>query len=81
MNLKKIYKDIEGEDCNILELVILDQVWAANRIQEGEKAIAKLAKIKETWDDLIGGTSEPDGFDVVVSRIDYESMIKFMDSI
>jgi len=46
MNLKKIYKDIEGENCNILEMVILDQVWAANRIQEGEKAIAKVDEMQ-----------------------------------
>ena len=46
MDLKKIYYDSCGDKCNILQMVILEPTWAANRLQEGEKAIEELAKIK-----------------------------------
>jgi ribosomal protein S27AE len=46
MNLRKEYYDIDGNACNILQLVKRDPEWAANRIQDGERAIAKLHEMK-----------------------------------
>jgi hypothetical protein len=45
MDLEKVYYDSEGVDRNILRIVQLEPVWAAVRIQEGEKAIAVLKRI------------------------------------
>ena len=42
MDLKKIYKDSNGKECNILQIVKNEPEWAANRLQEGERAIKKL---------------------------------------
>lgn len=36
MDLDKKYKDAEGEECNILDLVKKEPEWAANRIQHYE---------------------------------------------
>ncbi len=47
MNLDKIYYTAEGEKCNILKLVKLEPEWAANQIQEGEKAIKKIEIYKQ----------------------------------
>jgi len=33
MDLKKLYHDLDGNECNILQLVKRDPEWAANRIQ------------------------------------------------
>jgi hypothetical protein len=44
MNLDKIYHDLRGLECNILTLVKREPEWAANRIQEGERAIEELTK-------------------------------------
>ena len=47
MDLTKIYHDVKDKRCNILELVKYDPIWAANRIQMGERAIAELAELKK----------------------------------
>lgn len=39
LDLERIYHDIDGNPCNILDLVRSQPEWAANRIQAGEKAI------------------------------------------
>jgi hypothetical protein len=44
MDLDKIYYDEYGNECNILHLVKRCPEWAANRIQEGEKALRYLAE-------------------------------------
>jgi hypothetical protein len=41
MNTAKVYKDTNGEECNIHQMIKREPYWAANRIQEGEKAIEK----------------------------------------
>ena len=46
MNLEKTYYDSDGYPGNILQIVKREPEWAANRIQEGEKAIEELAKLK-----------------------------------
>ncbi len=43
MNTAKIYHDSDGNECSILQMVRREPDWAANRIQEGEKAIEQLA--------------------------------------
>jgi len=52
MNTSKIYKDSEGNECSILQAVRLEPLWAANRIQEGEKAfeaLLYLARVNKNW--------------------------------
>lgn len=36
VNFKKIYHNADGDKRNILEMVVLEPAWAANRIQEME---------------------------------------------
>ena len=43
MDIEKVYQDSKGNDCNIVQMVWREPDWAANRIQEGEKAIERLA--------------------------------------
>lgn len=45
MNTAKVYHDADGNECSIIQIVKREPFWAANRIQEGEKAIKVLAKI------------------------------------
>lgn len=42
MNTAKVYQDSDGNDCSIWQMVRIEPEWAANRIQEGEKAVVKL---------------------------------------
>lgn len=49
MNTARIYKDAQGNNCTIHQMVKNDPYWAASRIQVGEDAFAVLARIKE-WD-------------------------------
>lgn len=46
MDLEKRYKTVEGVECNILQLVKMEPEWAANRIQQGEKAEAALKLVE-----------------------------------
>ncbi len=51
MNMEKKYHDSGGTEKNIWELVKEEPEWAANRIQEGEKAIEKLKEKPESaWE-------------------------------
>ena len=45
MDLSKVYYDGDGNELNILQIVKLSPEWAANRIQEGEKAIANMVRL------------------------------------
>jgi len=45
MDIAKIYKDSDGDECSIHKMIEREPMWAANRIQEGEKAIEKLKNI------------------------------------
>jgi hypothetical protein len=38
----KTYMDSEGNECSIWQMVRREPEWAANRIQEGEKAIEQV---------------------------------------
>lgn len=42
MDLEKRYKDSEGNECTIMQMVLREPEWAANRIQAGEDAINQL---------------------------------------
>ena len=44
MNTAKIYQDSEGNDCSIYQMVRREPDWAANRLQEGERAIEQLVE-------------------------------------
>jgi len=46
MNTSKTYYDSDENECSLIQLVKREPYWAAARIQEGEKAIEELAKIK-----------------------------------
>lgn len=45
MDLQKSYFDLDEKRRSILEMVNREPEWAANRIQEGEKAERKLAVV------------------------------------
>lgn len=42
MDTGKVYIDITGDKCTIHQMVKREPGWAANRIQDGEVAIARL---------------------------------------
>jgi len=42
INVEKKYHDVDGNPCSLYYLVKYEPEWAASRIREGEKAIAKL---------------------------------------
>ena len=46
MNTAKIYHDSDGDERTILQMVTLEKEWAANRIQEGEKAIERVSNLE-----------------------------------
>lgn len=48
MNTAKIYYDVEGNECSIIQIVKREPFWAAKRIQAGEKAIAELKALKKS---------------------------------
>lgn len=54
MDLTKRYLDIDGNKCSILEMIEREPSWVANRLQEGEKAIEKLKRIKALDTDDLG---------------------------
>lgn len=46
MDSGKVYYDSEGRECSIWQMVHREPRWAANRIQEGEKAIDEIASLR-----------------------------------
>lgn len=46
MDLHKVYYDGDGNPRTMLQLVKQEPEWAANRLQEGERAIEQLAALK-----------------------------------
>ncbi len=42
MDLSKRYKDSNGNQCDILQMVSREPEWAANRLQAGEEALKKV---------------------------------------
>jgi len=65
MDLEKIYYDLNGKECNILQLVKKEPEWAANRIQVGEAAIRTLNDIAASQQDVEAkcGCKHEDRFD------------------
>lgn len=47
MDLTKRYQDSNGNQCDILQMVSREPEWAANRLQEGEKAIEEVGLLKQ----------------------------------
>ena len=47
MDTGKIYRDTDGNKKTIHQMVRGEPHWAANRIQEGEKAIKKVDRLEE----------------------------------
>ena len=54
MDITKIYHDSNGNKRSILQMLRDEPGWAANRLQEGEKAIASLSLANELIDSLYG---------------------------
>jgi len=54
MDTAKIYQDSAGNDCSIVQRVQRDPHWAANRVQEGEKAIERLGKLRDAANIALG---------------------------
>ena len=52
MNTAKIYYDSDDNACSIVQMVRREPEWAANRVQEGEEAIARLEGMEETIRDI-----------------------------
>ena len=48
MDTGKVYQDSEGNDCSIVQMIERKPHWAANRLQEGEKAIERCDTL---WDE------------------------------
>ncbi|MGL4370766.1 MAG: hypothetical protein ACRCUT_14005 [Spirochaetota bacterium] len=81
MNLNKVYYDGEGNAKNILQMVKCGPEWAANRIQEGEKAIAEIAAngIKPLLSDVLAEIGKHEFFtgegDFVVDMNDVREVL------
>lgn len=41
-----VYTDTDGNECGLYTMVTREPSWAASRIREGEKAIAKVAELE-----------------------------------
>lgn len=54
MNTAKIYQDSEGNECSIYHMVRREPDWAANRVQEGEKALEREAKLRDAANVALG---------------------------
>ena len=54
MDTGKIYYDDDGNECSINQMVRRCPYWAANRIQEGEKAIAQIEALESKLSALQG---------------------------
>jgi len=46
LDTSKIYQDSEGNNCTIWQMIQREPDWAANRLQEGENAIERLATLE-----------------------------------
>jgi hypothetical protein len=53
MNSAKIYFDADGNERTIYQMVKSEPEWAANRIQEGEKAIEQLQQERQAKQELL----------------------------
>ena len=47
VDTSKIYYDSDDNECSILQMVKREPEWAANRVQEGEKAQAEIDELKQ----------------------------------
>lgn len=54
MNTAKVYRDINGDEKTIHQMVKDEPYWAAERIQEGEKAIEAAKHYKPAELDAVG---------------------------
>jgi len=52
MNTAKIYQDSDGNDRTIHQMVKQEPEWAANRIQEGERAIERVKEYEKRIDEI-----------------------------
>lgn len=46
MDTARIYHDVDGNERTIHQMVKEEPVWAANRVQEGEKAIKRVEQLE-----------------------------------
>jgi hypothetical protein len=67
----KVYQDSEGNDCTIYQMIRREPDWAANRIQEGEKAIAEVERLTALVSELENSDywqGRNDGYEAGLSR-------------
>ena len=50
----KIYKDSEGNECSIMQMIRREPFWAANRVQGGEDALAENETLHRKVEELNG---------------------------
>ena len=53
MTISKTYWDIDGNEQSLYQMLKREPDWAVSRIQEGEKAISKLATCTELLENLL----------------------------
>lgn len=46
------YRDTQGNECSLIEMVIMEPDWAANRIREGEEAQEQLGDAIKELDEI-----------------------------
>lgn len=47
MDTAKIYHDSDGNERSIMQMIRYEPYWAANRVQEGEKAITERNRLRD----------------------------------
>jgi len=71
MNNEKIYRDSDGMNRHILQMVKVEPEWAANRVQEGEIAIEENEKLRRAILTLKPHICEP----AMEGETDYERAV------
>ena len=61
MNTARVYKDIDGNDRTIWQMVNNEPAWAASRIQQAEKYEALLMQWHEQQKDRVGRNGNAPG--------------------
>ena len=53
MDNSKIYYDSEGNERTIWQMIQHEPLWAANRLQEGEKAVNRVTELENMLADVV----------------------------
>jgi len=72
MDTSKIYTDSNGDQCSIYHMVRREPEWAANRIQEGEKAIERIAELEAALAKATGNHLSWEGAMQTINELEVE---------